>query len=321
MSSSRCTRSVDSPTRLSTTYRFGLSALCGERKLPTYPSVVFGLNIHTGIPTNERVAAQGIVGIENWNDRVWGITQDGKLYDTFALSNSWEFQSAIPVHETPVQNMFIYRDVSGEPVIHVLTETALWIHDHGNQRFLKTDVTFPRSPRNGLGAVVWRGDLYISAGLSVYRYGGGGAPVLSLVGPDRDQGVSWPGESMIVKLVPTHNRLLAAIQNLENESDAIGTSHVLAYDSVGWQSIWTSGDDHRVLNDLFVSTIFGEYSAWIGHDDLEVIDLPIDIINPWHGESVPGALLSPRRRSPHGSTQTSRNLTRSPFGSRSSAPR
>ena len=189
-----------------------------REEAPDLPLRGLWSDIHTGIPTNERVAAQGIVDIENWNDRVWGITEDGKLYDTFALSNSWEFQSAIPVHETPVQNMFIYRDVSGEPVIHALTETALWIHDHANQRFLKTDVTFPRSPRNGLGAVVWRGDLYISAGLSVYRYGGGGAPVLSLVGPDRDQGVPWPGESMIVKLVPTHNRLLAAIQNLRERN-------------------------------------------------------------------------------------------------------
>ena len=238
-------------------------------------------DIRSAIPQASRVRTIGLKFMVNWDNRLWGITSFGQLYYSYDFTSGWIESSDIPDHHTPVTAMFIYRDGTGEPVIYVMTETGLWIHDLDNERFLLTDVRFPRIPDGGKGSMVWRGDLYIPQGTQVYRYGGGGTAVLSLVGPGREQGVPWPGESKIVKLEGTHNALLAAVQNTESE-DPEGTSHIIAYDGVGWQSAWTPGE-HEVLNDILVGTIYGDYSVWLAHgDDLSVIDLPRDIINPSH---------------------------------------
>ena len=221
--------------------------------------------IHSAIPQATRVRTIGLKFMVNWDNRLWGITSFGQLYYTYDFTSGWIKSSDIPDHHTPVTAMFIYRDATGEPVIYVMTETGLWIHDLDNERFLLTDVRFPRIPDGGKGSTVWRGDLYIPQGTQVYRYGGGGTAVLSLVGPGREQGVPWPGESKIVKLEGTHNALLAAVQNIESE-DPEGTSHVIAYDGVGWQSAWTPGE-HEVLNDILVGTIYGDYSVWIAHGE------------------------------------------------------
>ena len=236
-------------------------------------------DIYSAIPQAARVRTIGLKFMVNWDNRLWGITGFGQLYYTYDFTSGWIESSDIPDHHTPVTAMFIYRDPTGEPIIHVMTETGLWVHDLDNERFLLTDVRFPRIPDGGKGSTVWRGDLYIPQGTQVYRYSSNG--VLSLVGPGREQGVPWPGESKIVKLEGTHNALLAAVQNTEETEDPVGTSHIIAYDGVGWQSEWTPGD-HEVLNDVLVGTIYGDYSVWIGHGDLSVIDLPRDIINPSH---------------------------------------
>ena len=106
--------------------------------------------------------------------------------------------------------------------------------------------------------------------------------MLDLVGPDRDSGLPWDGESRIVKLVGSTNHLIAAVQNTDPRDDPVGTSHILAYNGIGWQVLWSADPDDGtvVLNDVFVAEILGEYSLWLGHQDLAVIDLPIDIVNP-----------------------------------------
>lgn len=236
--------------------------------------------IAKGIPSSARAPVVGLLKILSIRDRVWGITEDGRLFNTFDLSQSWEQFASIPKHETPVLDMLIFRHPTGAPTIFVLTVRGMWYLDWEISEFLPLSVKFPRSLRNGKGAAVWREDLYIPVGMSVLRYTGGQNPVLTAVGPDQEQGFPWDGSHQIVKLEATNNALLAVVQNIEEDpATAVGTSHLLAYNGTGWWSMWTP-DEYEVLNDVLVTTIFGEYSAWIGYGDIAVIDLPIDIINP-----------------------------------------
>ena len=176
----------------------------------------------------------------------------------------------------------MFNDVRGEPSIFIMTEDGMWIYDGSNERVLQTDVTYPQAPDRGRGTVVWQGNVFIPVGNGIWRWSGGSSPVLDLVGPDRDSGLPWDGASRIVKLVRSTNHLIAAVQNTDARDAPVGTSHVLAYNGIGWQVLWTADPDDGtvVLNDVFVGEILGEYSLWLGHDDLEVIDLPIDIVNP-----------------------------------------
>ena len=241
--------------------------------------------IYRATPLANRVARVGFVKLINWDNRMWGITSEGQLYYAFDFDGGWVESAAIPVHETPVTDLFIYRDSGGEPTIYAMTVTALWVLDLDNEHWLRTDVTLPRSLRNGVGITTWRGDLYIPAGNQVYRYGGGPTPVLSLVGPGRDQGIPWAGDTMIVKLEASHNALLAAVKSLDESDNPVGTSRVLAYDGVGWQELWAPRnaegvEQHEVLQDILVASIYGEYSVWIGAEELKVIDIPFDVVNP-----------------------------------------
>lgn len=234
-------------------------------------------DIYVGIPQAERLARVGIVSFATWDNRIWGITENGRLFYCYDFDSGWIEHAKLPSHETPVQELFVYPNVQGDPVLYVITETGVFIHDHDNERWNATSVHWPRSPRNGKGAVVWREDLYIPVGMGVYRLGSGGNAVLSPVGPDRDQGVPTPGDSRIVKLVPSHNYLLAVVQS-QNETDG-SRSYIMAYDTVAWFIMWYPST-RKVLHDVLVTTIYGDYSIWIGHDQLEVIDLPVDLINP-----------------------------------------
>ena len=227
--------------------------------------------ISSSIPITTREATLGLVKLISWNDLLWGITGHGELYFSLDLT-AWELHASLPRHHTPVTDMFLFRDRTGAVVIHVMTETSLWVHEHEHERFSRLAVEWPRSDHNGRGSTVWLGDLYIPVGNSVFKYTGGQNPVLTQVGPNRDDGVSWLGTSRITKLVGTHNSLLALIQNTEEGNNPAGTSHVLSYDEKGWQSLWTPEDDgHEVLQDIFVETTAGDYSLWMGYDDLAVM--------------------------------------------------
>ena len=246
-------------------------------------------DIYRASPIASRIDRVGLIRILEWNNRMWGITQSGQLYCAFDFDGGWITDAKIPTHETPVTDMFLFRNATNNSVIFVMTETSLWAHDQENEQFVKTEVTFPRSARNGTGCVVWRGNLYIPVGNSIYSFTGGSGPVLSLIGPDRDDGRSWQGETQIIKLLATHNSLLAVVKSTETGADADGTSHVLSYDETGWQNLWTpDGEAHKIIQDAFVATTLNEYSLWLGHEEMEVIDLPIDILNP--------AILHPTRR-------------------------
>ena len=251
-------------------------------------------DIYRSQPQRDRVPAQGIIKIIDHNDIAWGITEQGVLYNTLSLSDAWEEQARLPRHVTPVTDMFLFWNQHNLLGIHVMTEVGMWEYNEETQKFLQTQVTFPRLRGSGRGSVIWRSQLYIPVGLRVYRYTGGSNPTISLVGPTRDQGISWNGQGRIIKLVETHNDLLAAVQR----SGSIGTSHVLAYNGVGWRSLWTPYDDEndekaQVLNDIFAEDIFGEYSLWMGFEELAVIDLPTDIVNP-------DAFYEQRRYAPFG---------------------
>lgn len=224
--------------------------------------------------------AEEVYKVVPYDDLIYGITSRGQLRHTTDLED-WTGVAAIPPSETPVLDMIVFRDANGEPAIHVATLTGVWVFDNDNDRFLPSDIRFPRSDRNGVGWVVWRGDLYIPVGLAIYRYGGGANPVLSLVGPDRDEGVPWDGDSKIISLAGSHNNLLAAVENLEPTTpDPYGTSHILAYDVVGWKAIWSSGTNER-LSHILTTTAYGQYGIWFSADNrMYRMTLPIDIINP-----------------------------------------
>ena len=231
----------------------------------------------TGTPEATLATEGGLKFVASLNYHVFGITESGVLYNTHSLAETWEEFARVPAYSTPVTAMLVYRTNQGVPAIYVLTETRMWLLDYELQEFIPTDVTWPRSPKNGVGATVWRGEMYIPSGLSVYRYTQQG--VLSLAGPDGGQGWPYDGEHEIVQLEGSHNYLLAVVKNTETAGTKVGTSHLLAWNGIGWFSMWEPAS-HQVLSYALVTTIGGEYAAWLCYGSLAKLTLPTDIINP-----------------------------------------
>ena len=220
--------------------------------------------------------------LAEWDERIWGIRSDGQLQRTADITDddAWMDGGRVPGSGLPITDLLVYRDATGEPVLFIISANGVWIHDPENDKLLQSEARWPHGVNHGRGSFVWRGDLYMPVRLAVYRYQTGGQAVFSLVGPDRDDGVPWEGQSEIVRLDGTHNVLLATVRNIESGTDTVGNSHILAYNGVGWQSLW-SPEGRIITYDMYIGTLYGEYAAWIATDmGLYKITLPVDVVNP-----------------------------------------
>ena len=86
-------------------------------------------------------------------------------------------------------------------------------------------MTFPTHPNNGKRATTWRDSVYIPSGNAIYKYiNGNNAAVISVVGPDQDDGLPSDKRGGIHMLAGTHNELLAGVDATTAPSTISSTS-------------------------------------------------------------------------------------------------
>ena len=246
-----------------------------------------------------------------WDDRLWGISHAGQLW--YALTPGTEANDAIlPLPAGYCTGMFVARDAGGEPIIYVSTKEGLWAHDASNARFVKTEVEFPFHPHAGKGADRWRDSIYFPSGLGLYRYvNGTNAPVLTVTGPDRDDGLPEDNRGTIMLTAGTHNEFLVGVDATTapsiTSSDSVpyqwkggggvgghgspvidagtGYSSILGYNELGWEAKWVADTAGRRIDTMHVSNAYSNvnenYRLWFGfNNDIYYMKLPVDIINP-----------------------------------------
>jgi hypothetical protein len=246
-----------------------------------------------------------------WDDRLWGISHAGQLW--YALTPGTEVNDAIlPLPAGYCTGMFVARDAGGEPIIYVSTKEGLWAHDASNARFVKTEVEFPFHPHAGKGADRWRDSIYFPSGLGLYRYvNGTNAPVLTVTGPDRDDGLPEDNRGTIMLTAGTHNEFLVGVDATTAPSitssdsvpyqwkggsgisghgsmvidDGTGYSSILGYNELGWEAKWVADTAGRKIDAMHVSNAYSDvnenYRLWFGFNDyVYYMKLPVDIINP-----------------------------------------
>jgi hypothetical protein len=245
-----------------------------------------------------------------WDNRLWGISHAGQLW--YAHSPGTEITEALlPLPAGYCTGMFIARDAAGEPIIYVASKLGLWAHDAANARFVKTEVEFPFHPHGGKGTQRWRDSIYFPSGLGLYRYiNGANAAVLTVTGPDRDDGLPSDNRGTIMLTAGTHNELLVGVDATTapsiTSSDSVpyqwmsagpsghgspvidvgtGYSSILGYDEQGWEAKWVADTAGRRIDAMHVSNAYSDvnehYRLWFGFDDyVYFMKLPVDIINP-----------------------------------------
>ena len=252
--------------------------------------------------------------LASWDNRLWGISHGGQLWYAHTISDddgTAVDDAILPLPAGYVTGLFVSRDAAGEPILYVSTKKGLWAHDAANARFVNTEVEFPFHPHAGKGAGRWRDSIYFPSGLGLYRYiNGANAAVLTVVGPDRDDGLPESNRGTIMLTEGTHNELLVGVDattapNITN-SDSVpyqwgvsgvgghgsevidegsGFSSILGYNELGWEAKWVADTAGRKIDAMHVSNAYSDvnenYRVWFGFDDyVYYMKLPVDIINP-----------------------------------------
>ena len=235
-----------------------------------------------------------------WNNQIWCITADGKLMGNDGVS--WDEKVTIQSSAEP-RTIGVYMDTAGEDVVAVGTSKGLYMWDDYSGNLVLTRLRYPRHPANALGMATWRvgEDLYVTAGMAMYRYTGPStAPNMGL---NADQ-YTIPAEfrGKIVDLLAEHNGLYALVQGVESTPSAgdpdikfdpgmkteggftsvptVAQSMVCQYNGHGWEVVWTSPGP-TIPYFMGLTDADDVYRIWWGTEDgMWTQTLPATIINP-----------------------------------------
>ena len=254
-----------------------------------------------------------------WDDRLWGIDKSGQLWYTLTINGTPVNDALLPVQEEYVTDLFVARDAAGEQILYAATKVGLFAHDVGNTRWVETQFQLPFHQFNGTGSVRWRDSIYNPSGLGIYKYiNGTNNAVVTVMGPDRDDGLPATYRGTIKKLVGTHTELIAAVDattapgaqaatdipfqygasaGLSGHSaqviaDSSGQSSIVAWNDTGWETKWIapSSKAGKPVDKMLVSNAGkGDYRLWWGLDGQVYHQLiPFDVTNPSQLVAVDG---------------------------------
>mgnify|MGYP003634582860 FL=1 len=246
--------------------------------------------------------------LTSWDDRLWGIDSSGQLWYTLTIGGTPVNDALLPVQDGFVTDLFVGRDSTGSQIIYAATKVGLYAHDMANGRFVETQFQLPFHGFNGVGTVRWRDAIYNPSGLGIYKYiNGNNNAVVTVMGPDRDDGLPAIQRGTIKKLVGTHTELLAAIDattapSAQSSTDwsfhvpvaqgsrtavidaSTGHSSIIGWNDVGWETKWsatTSTAGKPVEYMLVTNAGKGDYRLWWGFNGkLWNQSVPFDVLNP-----------------------------------------
>ena len=233
-----------------------------------------------------------------WDDRLWGIDNTGQLWWSSTLGAETD-DAKVQLPAGSVTNLFVSRAPDGDLIIYCATTRGLFAHDHKNKRFRETELALPFHPDNGMGAVRWRDSTYFSSGLPIHKYvNGENSAVITVMGPDRDHGLPTNRRGRITQLLPSVNDLIALVDATTapsalsvhmsaapSTSDVIaedaGFSHIMGWDSMGWESKWVSSAETKAISVGHVSNAYDSYRLWFAQNEIVYwMTLPRDVNNP-----------------------------------------
>lgn len=246
--------------------------------------------------------AQDTKFLTTWDERLWGISHAGQLWSAAAVGTE-HLDAVLPLPDGSVTALFVARNAMGIPIIYAATTEGLFAHNADNAMWEATQFTLPIHPDNGSGSTRWREAVYIPSGNGIYSYiNGSNAAVVTVVGPDRDDGLPSDKRGIIRTMAGSHNELLIGI-DAQVGADAVATdaiprqwqshmgSHVMAddtgystilgYNELGWETKWIAGDTGTTFDDMHVSSAYNKYRLWWGANGVVYfMNLPKDVINP-----------------------------------------
>jgi hypothetical protein len=195
------------------------------------------------------------------------------------------------------RQLVLYTDQTGEVVIHAVGRDGLFVYDFPSERFYQTQFTWPASGRVGRAAV-WRGQLLVPVGNTIYLYNGA---LVQVVGPDKDDGLPPEVSGNVVAVVPGHGYWFSVLatpgrvvgSTLEDDWDvnmpnlpegwfpgASRTGAILVSPQASYHTLALYADIAD-MGDVAVLSANDEYGLWVSTTNgVDFIPLPEGLHNP-----------------------------------------
>ena len=229
-----------------------------------------------------------------WADRLWGMDDDGTLWQGPAgplttSSSDYIDTASLPLPPGYATSLFVGPDPSGKPIIYAGAKVGLYAHDDANNRFVETPAQWPKHDHGGSGATTWRGVIYAPASRHIYAYSPTRRTFDIAFPRQGEDGLSTLAgtRGAITTLIPTHLDLAMIVDGLGaffTPADIFlwdGRSVMHAHAVPSWMSITAAA----------VSNAYGEYRLWWATDDglfgaspnIGYTHLPETLTNPQYG--------------------------------------
>lgn len=231
-----------------------------------------------------------------WDDKLFRIDMQNRMLWTIDPTDgsSWQMAGKFPAPPGYTRQLIPYFDAAGDIVLHAVARDGLYAYDFAAQRFYPTGLQYPETDQVGRAAV-WRGELYVPVGLSIYKYN---TNAVTVVGPDRDDGLPAHLSGRVQQVVAGHGLWFAVIAAAQQSGGS--TSHIdtgLPIETALFPGVSVTGailmspgiafhlltqrSGISEMGDVAALSGDGTYRLW-GSDSLGVwsVDLPVGLHNP-----------------------------------------
>lgn len=228
----------------------------------------------TTVTAGVMVTGVGPKSLVVWEEKLFGMDDTGAVYyTTDGVTGTWTLKGKMPLELTP-QNLFVWFDRDTEPAVHLSSSGRVFGLDYLNSLIIETPLFFPDHPTQGLGAEMWRGDAYISAGVGIHRQSNG---LIQPVGPDGRDGLPEEFASGYFRhLAGGYNELYGTIVGDSiaftpaDETDDVGIGipelmisqdsqkygMLLSYNGFGWHPRWVSTVEPTTIRIVSVDGVY-----------------------------------------------------------------
>lgn len=229
-----------------------------------------------------------------WDNKLIGIANNGQLsYATgtpasAGTATTWTSYGSDGKLDSAFEPkaLHVYYNRTGDPAVHVVTNSGVWVFDAATPRLYQIPDFETQHPYMGISSCVWRGNLYVTAGLDVLEYNGN---VVRNIGLSRDDGLPFryqgasgniSNSGYIRDLVPGLNGIYALVRG--QFDNPIFHMSVHEWSGFGWHCIW-AGSSTRAPVRAHVSRGSDWYRLYWGLNDSGIYfyqSLPVSFTNP-----------------------------------------
>ncbi len=230
-----------------------------------------------------------------WDDKLFRLDAQNRFWWTITPIN-WQDAGRLLLPSGWCRQLLVYPDPSGELAIHAICIDGVRIYDFAAERFYETAFRYPATSRLGRAAV-WRGELYVPVGQTIYKYNGSSVQV---VGPDRDDGLPSHVSGDVVQVVPSHGYWFAVLASVPVQEGGVSLDDWdLGFTNLPFGNfpgasfsaalLTSPGVAFHVLTQFSTLQAIGDvaalssrqYQLWISTSEgVYTIDLPVGLHNP-----------------------------------------